>query len=220
MRGKESLRRILAIAALALLVPVTPLPAQDQPLPILTLDQDRLFIESAFGKASLERERIATEALEAENARIEAELTAEEQDLTDKRPTLTAEEFAALADGFDQKVESIRQSQDTKARDIGRARDADRQAFLRAAIPVLGDLIEDKGAVAMIDKAAIILSLSAIDVTDEAIARVDAALGSGAGEVLPESGPESGPETGPETGPQPEPPATPDPGLPEPDPAP
>ena len=73
-------------------------------------------------------------------------------------------------------VERIRNEQDAKSLDLARARDEDRQAFFRAAVPVLGQLLSDKSAVAIIDKQALILSLSAIDITDEAIARVDAAL--------------------------------------------
>ncbi|WP_136645426.1 OmpH family outer membrane protein [Tabrizicola sp. YIM 78059] len=166
-------------AVVVLLFLGQPVPAQDAPIPggiILTLDQDRLFLDSAYGKASVERERAATKALEAENARIEAELVAEEQELTRKRGTLPAEEFSALAAEFDAKVERIRAEQDEKSRDLVRAREADRQAFLRAAIPALAELMGELGAVAILDKSQVFLSLSAIDVTDEAIVKVDAVL--------------------------------------------
>ena len=162
--------------------------AQDAPAPmtsaLLTLDQERLFAESVFGKASLERERAATQALEEENSRIDADLNVEEQDLTVRRKTMPAAEFAPLAAAFDAKVERIRTEQDTKARDLTRARDEDRAAFLRAVVPVLGELMASKGAVAVLDKATVVLSLTAIDITDEAIAEVDAVFA--AGETLPE----------------------------------
>lgn len=150
------------------------------PAGVLTLDQDRLFAESAFGRASLARERAAARALEEENARIEADLIAEEQDLTTRRATLPAEEFATLATAFDEKVERIRKEQDAKARDLSRGRDEDRQAFLRAVVPVLGELLGEKKAAAILDKSTVILSLTAIDITEEAIARVDAVLAEGA----------------------------------------
>jgi Skp family chaperone for outer membrane proteins len=176
MRGGRSL--LAAVLAGALAAPWAS--AQDAAAPevasaILTLDQERLFLESRFGRAALERERAAGAALEAENARIEQELIAEEQALTDLRKTLPAAEFAARADAFDQKVERIRQEQDAKARDLTRQRDSERQDFLRMAVPVLGELMAEMGAVAIIDKDVIILSLTAIDVTDAAIARLDAA---------------------------------------------
>lgn len=150
--------------------------AQEAPVPLLILDQERFFLESDFGRAAAERERQAADALEQENKRIEAELVAEEQALTTQRKTLPAAEFAAKAEAFDQKVERIRSEQDAKSRQITEARDKDRKAFLQAAVPVLGDLLKQKQATAILDKNLVIVSLSAIDVTDEAIAMVDAAL--------------------------------------------
>lgn len=145
-------------------------------MPLLLLDQDRLFRESDFGKASIARERTETAALEQENRRIEAELVAEEQALTEMRATLTPEEFSARAEAFDAKVERIRDEQDAKARRLSERRDADRKAFMEVVVPVLGALLGDRGATAILDKNLVILSLSAVDVTDEAIARVNAAL--------------------------------------------
>lgn len=150
--------------------------AQDAVAPLLTLDQDQFFLQSDFGKAAIERERAATAALEQENKRIEAGLVAEEQALTADRKTLPAAEFAAKAEAFDQKVESIRTEQDAKARKLTETRDADRKAFLKAAVPVLGELLGQKKATAILDKNLVILSLSAVDVTDEAIAMVNKAL--------------------------------------------
>jgi Skp family chaperone for outer membrane proteins len=144
--------------------------------PILTLDQDRFFLESDFGRAVLDRERTATAELEQENKRIEADLVAEEQALTEQRKTLSPEEFAAKADAFDAKVERIRAEQDAKAEALTEGRDKDRQAFLQAAVPVLGALLGEKRATAIFDKSQVIVALSAIDITDEAIAKVNAAL--------------------------------------------
>ena len=172
--GGLGLWLVVASGALAQDAPASGTPAAVSA--ILILDQERLYTESAFGTASREREQAALRALETENSRIEAGLIAEEQDLTTRRATLPTEEFAALASAFDAKVERIRDEQDAKARDLSRARDDDRQAFLRAVVPVLGDLMGEKGAVAILEKSTVILSLTAIDVTDEAIARVDAVL--------------------------------------------
>ena len=161
---------------IAALVLATQVQAQDIPAPLLTLDQDRFFLESEFGRGVIERERQAAAALEQENKRIEAELVAEEQALTALRKTLPAAEFSAKAEAFDQKVERIRDEQDAKSRQLTEARDRDRRAFLQAALPVLGDLLGQKRAAAILDKNLVIVSLSAIDVTDEAIAAVNKAL--------------------------------------------
>ncbi|WP_333817774.1 OmpH family outer membrane protein [Tabrizicola sp.] len=165
----------LRLAAVALML-AGPVQAQDGVAPLLTLDQDRFFLQSDFGKATIERERAASVVLEQENKRIEAELVAEEQALTEERKTLPPKEFAAKAEAFDQKVERIRAEQDAKVRELTDTRDEDRKAFLKAAVPVLGDLLGQKKATAILDKNLVILSLSAIDVTDEAIEMVNAAL--------------------------------------------
>jgi Skp family chaperone for outer membrane proteins len=168
-------RRCLRVG-LAVAVFCGPALAQDGTAAILTLDQDRLFVESAYGKAVIARERAASAALEQENKQIEAGLVAEELALTEQRKTLPAGEFSAKAEAFDAKVEEIRTSQDAKAQVLVDAREKDRQAFLKVAVPILSELLAEKQAVAIIDKGLVILSLSAIDVTDEAIAKVDARL--------------------------------------------
>lgn len=175
--GLAGARILRAFAVLVVLA--GPVPAQDTAAtaPILTLDQDRFFLESDFGKAALAREREAAAALEQENKRIEAELVAEEQALTEQRKTLSPADFTAKADAFDAKVERIRAEQDAKAQALTDKRDEDRKAFLKAAVPVLGAILGEKRAMAILDKGQVIVSLSAIDITDEAIARVDAALG-------------------------------------------
>jgi len=146
---------------------------------ILTLDQDQMFAESAYGKAVLARATAADASLASENRRIEAGLEQEERDLTERRTKMPPEEFAAAASAFDTKVEAIRTAQDAKSRDITQQRDADQQRFVQAAGPVLGALMTENGAVAIVDKSVLILSLNSIDITDQAVVRLDAVLGDG-----------------------------------------
>ncbi|MEL6203913.1 MAG: OmpH family outer membrane protein [Pseudomonadota bacterium] len=149
--------------------------------PVLTLDQDRLFAESAFGRR-VERElEDASAELAAENRRIEGELTSEERALTEQRASLSPEEFRQLADAFDEKVVRLRREQDAKGRALQRRDEAERQAFLQAALPVLAELVYASGAVAILDERAVLFSAQAIDVTDRAIEQIDAVIGDGAG---------------------------------------
>ncbi|MGO4917426.1 OmpH family outer membrane protein [Pseudogemmobacter sp. W21_MBD1_M6] len=150
-----------------------------QSVPFLTLDQDLVFSTSLYGlrvTTELEQEAIA---LAAENRKIEADLTREERELTEKRPGLSADAFRTLADAFDQKVQGIRTAQDAKSRDLGRRRDEERQQFFNRALPMLANLVRERGAVAILDKRAIFLAAEAIDITDAAIARINAELGDG-----------------------------------------
>lgn len=192
MWSGRSLARALGLSAtLALATPALAQEAAPGAVssPMLMIDQERLFVESAFGRAVLARETAAASTLAAENAEIEAKLVARELELTERRATLSAEEFTGLAEAFDAEVVRIRAEQDAKLLGLNRGREADRQEFFRAAIPVLGELLVERKAVAVIDKSALILALSAIDVTDEAIAKVDAALGSTPTPAAPKSAP-------------------------------
>lgn len=204
--------RGLALAAgLAVAVPAAQ--AQDQGVlvsPILTLDQERLFEGAGLSaRVSQEIER-RSRALSDENRRIEQELTAEELDLTERRPNLEPDEFRALADAFDEKVQRLRQEQDAKELALQRLRDEERQSFLRQISPVIASIVRERGALIVIDRRAAILSADAIDITDEAIARVNAALdaqGIGTGgpaerviDPAPGPSPDTGSDPAPETG--------------------
>ena len=161
--------------------PVAPVSAPDRaaPPPVLVVNQDALFETSAFGRSAQARLEAASATLVAENRQIEAALEAEERDLTARRATLPVDEFHALADAFNVKVEGIRKAQDAKSRSITRARDEDRQRFFTAAAPVLADLLRESGAVVILDQGQVVLSLDRIDVTAPAIKRLDAQIGTG-----------------------------------------
>lgn len=161
------------------------------PPPILTLDQDRLFQESAWGRAALARIEAETSALATENRRIEMALEEEERSLIERRKTLPADDFAQAASDFDAKVEQIRAAQDVKSRTITQRLETDRQQFFQAATPVLAGLLEESGAVAILADSAIILSLTAVDVTTAAVARMDEVMPAPANAPVPQ--PQSNP---------------------------
>jgi Skp family chaperone for outer membrane proteins len=151
------------------------------PSPILTIDQDGVYAASRFGQRIAREIEARASLLAAENRRIEAELAAEELVLTEVRPTLTPEDFRARADAFDARVEAIRTAQDSKARALGTLREAARDAFWRDSLPALGQLLAERRAVAVLDRRVVFLAANAIDVTDDAVARIDAVLGDGPG---------------------------------------
>jgi Skp family chaperone for outer membrane proteins len=166
--------------------------------PLLTIDPDRLFSQSQYGLRIQQELRQKTTELATENRQIETELEAEELALTEQRPRLTLEDFRALADDFDLKVSSMRNRQDGKTRALQRLRDRERQTFLTNALPMLSDIMRESGAVAIIESRSVFVTADQIDITDIAIARMDATLGDGS--VL-----RSLPATAPEPRPEPEP---------------
>jgi Skp family chaperone for outer membrane proteins len=183
-------------AAVAALVPFLalcpPLWAQDAPVaprsgptvPVATLDQDALFLQSQYG-LRVQRELGADrQALEDENRRIEGELIAEEQALTTARATLDAATFAAKADEFDQRVQRIRAEQDDKALGLQRRFEQERQRFLSLIGPALIEVLQDNGASVLLSRDAVIFAVDGVDITERAIATIDAMIGTGAAEGL------------------------------------
>ncbi|MDZ4312932.1 MAG: OmpH family outer membrane protein [Cypionkella sp.] len=146
---------------------------------IVTLDQDQLYLGTQYGRALQTRFEAESATLLAENRKIDAALEAEERTLTDKRATMTAQAFRPLAEAFDNKANELRAAQEIKSSDLAKLRDSDRQAFFQAVAPILGDYMVERGAVAILDKSAIVVSLGSIDITKEVIARIDARLGDG-----------------------------------------
>lgn len=182
----------IALATALLLAPGHPASAQPLELslaPILIIDQERLFAESSLGALISAEIEAETQALAEENRRIEQELIAEELDLTERRPDLPAEEFRALADAFDAKVQRFRSEQDAKERALQQRREQEQQDFVNRIGPVLGDLARERGAVAILDRRAVLLAAGRIDVTDEAIERLNALIAT-------EEGREGGPPPG------------------------
>ncbi|SIS78915.1 periplasmic chaperone for outer membrane proteins Skp [Roseivivax lentus] len=155
--------------------------------PILTLESERLFVDSALGQRLIAEIEAAGQALSAENRRIETELTEEERRLTALRAETAPAEFRDLADAFDDRVQALRQSQDAKARELANRGDRVRRDFFNAVQPVLTEILREAGAALIIERANVLLSANAIDITDLAIARVDARIGDGA-DVMPGEG--------------------------------
>lgn len=146
---------------------------------VLVLNQERLLSQTEYGARIQEELEIASRALAAENRRIEEQLTSEELELTELRQTLPADEFRVLADEFDARVTGIRQAQDAKARDLQAQADLARQGFFEDTVPILLDLVEDRGAAVLLDSRTVFLSAGEIDITDAAIALIDERLGNG-----------------------------------------
>jgi Skp family chaperone for outer membrane proteins len=181
------MRRAALIWAVAVMAHLTTATAQTQTdtpgavaTPVLTIDQDRLFTESQFGRAAIARLAAEEEVLVAENLKIETALETEERNLTSQRPTMSAEAFRVLADAFDVKVEGIRAAQRAKYTALTTAHDEDRRRFfVDIAAPAIAKTMQASGAVAVLDKQSIILSLQSIDVTTQVIAEIDATVGDG-----------------------------------------
>jgi len=154
----------------------TPPPRGSQ---VLTLNQERFFNDSEFGKRVLAEIKTRSSALAAENHRIESELADEEKALTESRKTMTPAEFRPLADAFDAKVVGIRKAQAEKAAALKKWSESEQQRFVDIAYPELLNIANDLGAAVILDQRYTIVTSAGIDVTGFAIQQVNKAIGDG-----------------------------------------
>ena len=146
------------------------------PPPLVVIDTERLFAESRYAESL--RAEIEAEAtiLRAENEDLVAELTAEERSLTERRPDMDPQEFRAEAEIFDQKVQEIRRERDQKEAELQQRRTEIQTRFFEETRPLVGRLMVERGALAVVDSRSVVVAVRAADITDEAIALVDATL--------------------------------------------
>lgn len=146
---------------------------------IVTIDRQRLFSETQYGRriretSEEERVRLATETRKAEELLLQ-----EERQLTQQKATLAPDAFRELAKAFDAKVQALRDEGSAREQMFVRLFDNEQAAFFEQIGPILGQLVREMGAVMIIDRRAVLLAAKNIDITDEAIARIDTVLGDG-----------------------------------------
>ncbi|MCF2904051.1 OmpH family outer membrane protein [Octadecabacter sp. CECT 8868] len=153
-------------------------PAQLAPS-LLTVDIERLFSQSQFGQRIAETYTQDRIELNVENRRIAEALRAEELDLTARRAEMEPDVFRTEAQAFDEKAQGIRRAQDAKETALEESLNDARTQFLEVTQPILGQLMVERGAFAILDRRSVLLSLGSIDITDDAIARIDETIGDG-----------------------------------------
>ena len=182
------MRGLLASVGVALVCLTQPATAQDTPAPVpqaeaqpivLTVDIDALFVRSEFGERISREYNAAREELAAENRRIADALREEELDLAARRPDMEPDDFRAEAEAFDENTQGIRRAQDAKEREVEETLALGRAQFLEVTGPILRQLMDERGAVAPLDRRALLLFSGSIDITDAALARINAEIGDG-----------------------------------------
>ena len=106
---------------------------------------------------------------------IESAFEREERQITEKRATLEPAEFRALADDFDARVVQARSEQDARANALAVEFDQRRRQFYADVAPILVEVMESKGALAIFDENSVLLTDQGLNVTEEVNARIDRA---------------------------------------------
>lgn len=184
MGGSSVLPRLLAFVLAATLAAGAPAPLPAQSLgrvvsPILTIDRDRLLSETLYGQRVNRELEAASQAMAAESRKIEAALEEEERQITEQRATLAPDAFRDLARAFDEKVQALRQEREAAEDNLRLQIEAAQNAFFEQVGPILGALVRERGAVMILDRRAILLAATDVDITEAAVARINLVLGDG-----------------------------------------
>lgn len=140
---------------------------------VATLNQERLFSESRFGQSFIKEFEARASQIAQENREIETALEAEELELTRLRATENPETFQRLAEAFDQKANRIREERRQEAQSLVEFQETAQQRFFRQVGPVLLELMREQGISVIINNEAVVLSLPTVDLTNDAIERID-----------------------------------------------
>ena len=135
---------------------------------------ERLVSETQIGQYVSFQMSEEAQRLQVEFDAIEAELSAEEADLIKKREILDLDEFRVLAKAFDEKAVRLRQEQQAKIQAITAESSRRRQDLLRSFVPVLSQVMRNRGATVLLDRRSVVLDdRESVDITDVAIMIID-----------------------------------------------
>ncbi len=165
-------KQILLVAAFSFLAAAT----FAQATLVLVIDTERAYQTSIFGASLRAEVEQIRESLRQENERLLAELQAEENDLTLKKSEMTPQEFQSAARAFDEKVGQTRRDQDEKERQVEQANAAARRQFGISIEPFVAQIMQERGALVVLEAASVRFRAPETDITQDAINRIDAAF--------------------------------------------
>ena len=145
---------------------------------VFTVDMNKLFRSSDFGKLIILANNKARQRLQNENEELEAKLLSEEKELSQQRKLLSLDEFRPKASEFDKKVSIIRTEQSTKEENLNNKARKEKAEFYKRVYPLLYELLLEKGGLVLVDQRNAILWDSSVDITDDAIKLINQVLGS------------------------------------------
>lgn len=175
------MRAALRLGVIALALSLAPAFARAQPAAggVVAMNLEQVFGQTMLGKRMRADHAAAVARMEACNDNLRIRLEAEEARLADLRSDIAGDEFRELADAFDAEVRRIRTARARSAEALERSWGEAHVAFLRAVQGVLGRILTQRGAAVLLDNSALLLATNEVDITSEAILRIDEAIGDG-----------------------------------------
>jgi Skp family chaperone for outer membrane proteins len=171
-------RLVFALAALAAtLIAAVPPPARaQQQINVAILGVQEIMRESAASKIVLGEIQKRESALKAEVEKRENALLAADQQLAQQRGALSAEEFAQKRAELSQQAAEVRKyAQGQQAQIAELARKGEGQ-IRQKLLEIVGAIAKEKGIMLVLNKAQVVLFPTELDITGEAMQRLNAQL--------------------------------------------
>ena len=144
---------------------------------LFTVDMNKLFRSSDFGKKIISANNKARLELQNENEELESKLLSEEKELSEQRKILSLEDFQPKALEFDKKVSIIRRQQNEKEENLKNKARKQESEFYKRIYPLLYEILLDRGGLVLVDQRNVILWDTSVDITDDAIRLINQVLG-------------------------------------------
>ena len=158
-----------------------PAPAKDAksglpPVIVALFDKEALFRESAAGKDFRKQLEELRNKFQGDLAHQQEELKKKDQDLRNRQALLSAEAFEAERKKFEAEVQGAQGKFEERNRQIQAAIGNAEQEIFKATTPILGEIMRQKGATLLLDKAAVLISANDFDITSEVVKKLDGML--------------------------------------------
>ncbi len=167
---------VFFVFLLALQLPASAQESPERNIGILVVDMQRIQRDAAA--ATSVREQSATMRAELEKTigeRAQA-ISLEEAELAELRERMTASEFRDRVREFEKKVFANRDFAQQESAKLQSVLAQASNRLRREIAPILAQLLREREAKLMLDKNQVILSSDTLDVTDEVLKRLDAAV--------------------------------------------
>lgn len=178
------MRAILAVLLLAAAIPVQAQDPAGSPT-VLVVDFQAVVRESAASTTIQQQIDEQRQAYQAEFGAVEREFRTIEATLTQERSELPEAEFLARRREFEQRIVAAQREAQTRRAALDQAADQAMSVVRSTLLDIVATIARERHADLVLNKAQVVFVDDALDVTDEALERLDRQLASVPVEIDP-----------------------------------
>lgn len=173
----RSCSRIALALAFALLAAGAAAPAamaqKMKPVAIAVIDSQRIGREALVFKDARDQLQKIRSGYQAEVAKEEEKLRAEEQELARQRTVITGEAFDTRRRDFERRVTEVQRQVQERSRQLEQSFNDVRGEVGKVVLAIVTDMSKERDFALVIDRAQTAFRADALDITDEVLKRLD-----------------------------------------------